>query len=72
MDRNRAIQSFTDAELEELTLTRVHVRFTQQARIRSLIIREPQAILDWDIFLGQLNQYVLPPQYLRYLQDVLR
>ncbi|OQE13713.1 hypothetical protein PENFLA_c044G03548 [Penicillium flavigenum] len=70
MADNRPIHTLPDEELEGLT--RARVRFAQRARIYSLIVRESQAILDCDIFLNELNQYVLAPQYLQYLRDRLR
>ncbi|KAJ5035808.1 hypothetical protein N7489_005715 [Penicillium chrysogenum] len=69
MADNRPIPTLADEELEGLT--RARVRFAQRRWIRSLIVREGQAILDWDIFLSQLNQYLLPTQYLQYVRDLL-
>ncbi|KGO48583.1 hypothetical protein PEX1_060350 [Penicillium expansum] len=69
MAENRQIEAPTDSQLEELTLLRV--RLSQRAQARALLVLEAQQLLDCDNFLTTLNQYVLPPPLLEYVQEIL-
>ncbi|KAJ6191523.1 hypothetical protein N7519_001544 [Penicillium mononematosum] len=76
---NRQTPSLTDQELAETStdgeledLTAVRVRFGLRARIRGILVKETQAILDFRHFLDNLNQYALSSAYVEYLYSMLR
>ncbi|OQE38264.1 hypothetical protein PENCOP_c008G02325 [Penicillium coprophilum] len=70
MSENHPIQAPTNGELEELTQLRV--RPIQRAFHRATIVREAQEILDCYDFLLSLNQYILYPEYLDLVINLLR
>ncbi|KAJ5154648.1 uncharacterized protein N7500_010087 [Penicillium coprophilum] len=70
MSENHPIQAPTDEELEELTQLRT--RPLERAFYRATIVREAQEILDCYDFLLNINQYILYPEYLELVINLLR